>query len=328
MKSISEGLFGLTGKVARTAIEMPIQRSLAASNPRAYSYPLSHHLSFAVQKKIQLARASLCKKLGDTGFNPDSFDIVPITLDIPGLDPAFQGYRLVQISDIHLGQWLTPERLNGVVDLINQQNPDLVVITGDFISYVLEPLAVDLANSLKELRPRDATVATLGNHDHWVGAKSVRDLMEKSDVIDLSNDVFTLTRERAELHIAGVDSIMVNQDRLDLVMEKLPPKGPAILLAHEPDFADISAKTGRFCLQLSGHSHGGQLVIPRLGTPIRSYHFRKYPLGMYQVRDMVQYTNRGLGTNLFWTRINCPPEITVFDLVDEQSNLVNIEEVE
>lgn len=267
-----------------------------------------------MQKKIQLARASLCKKLGDTSFNPSSFDIVPISIAIPGLDPAFQGYRLVQISDIHLGQWLTPERLDGVVDLINLQNPDLVAITGDFISYVFEPLDRDLADSLKKLRPRDATVAVLGNHDHWVEAGGIRDLMRKSSVKDLSNDVFTLIRERAELHIAGVDSIMVNQDRLDLVMGKLPPQGPAILLAHEPDFADISAKTGRFCLQLSGHSHGGQFVIPRLGTPIRSYHFHKYPLGRYQVGDMVQYTNRGLGTNLFWTRINCPPEITVFDL--------------
>ena len=103
------------------------------------------------------------------------------------------------------------------------------------------------------------------------------------------------------------------------MLEKLPESGPAILLAHEPDFADISAATGRFSLQLSGHSHGGQMIIPGLGTPFRGSEFKKYPLGRYDVGDMVQYTNRGLGTNVFWIRINCPPEITMLNLQSSKS---------
>lgn len=314
MKNISKRFRRLADRVAQTNVELPHQRELATPRPEIGPYPLSHQLSFAVQKKLQLARADLCAKLGDGSFDPDIFDIVPVSVEMPKLDPAFNGYRLVHISDIHLGQWITAERLSGVVDLVNSQDPDLVAITGDFVSYAFDPFAQDLACSLRRLSPRDATFATLGNHDHWVGAENIRRVMKQGNVIDLSNDVFTLTREGAMLHIAGVDSVMENQDRLDLVMKKLPPNGPAILLAHEPDFADISSRTGRFSLQLSGHSHGGQLVIPKLGTPIRSYHFRKYPLGRYQVGSMVQYTNRGLGTNLFWSRINCPPEITVIDL--------------
>lgn len=290
------------------------QRDLAISDLEFCSYPLSHQVSFAVQKKIQIARSSLYARLGDTGFDQNSFDIVPISVEIPELSPAFRGYRIVQISDIHFGQWITAKRLCGVMDLVNRQNPDLVAITGDFVSYVLDPLADDLATALKRLCPRDAVAATLGNHDHWVGANGIRDLMKECDVLDLSNDVLTLGKGRGELHIAGVDSVMEGRDRLDLVMKKLPAQGPAIMLVHEPDFADISSKTDRFSLQLSGHSHGGQLVIPGFGTPIRSCHFRKYPLGRYQVGSMVQYTNRGLGTNLFWSRINCPPEITVIDL--------------
>jgi predicted MPP superfamily phosphohydrolase len=272
-------------------------------------------LSFALQKRIQKARSNINAKIGSTRFDPRQFEIVPISVVVPNLDPVFQGYRIAQISDIHLGQWITIERLKGVIDLVNQQKPDLVAITGDFVSYILGSLAEDLATLLRRLCPRDAAVGILGNHDHWVGAEDIRAMMRESNVKDLSNDVFTLTRSNADLHIAGVDSIMANQDRLDLVMKKMPPVGPAILLAHEPDFADESAKTGRFSLQLSGHSHGGQFIIPRLGTPIRGYHFRKYPLGRYKVGDMVQYTNRGIGTNLFWSRINCPPEITVFSLV-------------
>jgi predicted MPP superfamily phosphohydrolase len=220
----------------------------------------------------------------------------------------------VHISDIHLGQWITAERLEGIVDLVNRQNPDLVAITGDFVSYIFEDFADELARSLGRLHPRDATVAILGNHDHWVGADNVRRFIKSGNVIELCNDVFTISRGGAMLHIAGLDDIIANKHQLDLVLNKLPSSGPAILMVHEPDFADVSARTGRFCLQLSGHSHGGQIVIPKLGTPIRSYLFRKYPLGRYQVGDMIQYTNRGLGTNLIWSRINCPPEITVFSL--------------
>jgi len=277
-------------------------------------YPLGHRLSFALQEKIQKARCHLHARLGDPSFDPEKFQIVSIPLAIQGLDEAFSEYRLVHISDIHLGQWITAERLQGVVDLVNRQDPDLVAITGDFVSYIFEDFAEDLARSLGRLRPRDATVAILGNHDHWVGADNIRRTIRNGNVTELCNDVFTVSRGGARLHIAGLDDIIANKHHLDQVLSRLPSQGPAILLVHEPDFADVSARTGRFCLQLSGHSHGGQIVIPRLGTPIRSYLFRKYPLGRYQVGDMVQYTNRGLGTNLIWSRINCPPEITVFSL--------------
>jgi predicted MPP superfamily phosphohydrolase len=284
------------------------------SHAKAGGSSLGHRFSSALQEKIQLARASYHERHGDGGFDARDFEVVPIAVPMPHLPPAFEGYRIVHISDLHLGQWLTGERFRGVVELINRQSPDLVAITGDFVSYALNPVAEDLASSLGRLRPRDAAVAVLGNHDHWVGAEEIREILRASNIVELNNDVFTLRREEAELHIAGLDDVIVDRHRLDMVMEKLPPAGPAVLLVHEPDFADVSAKTGRFSLQLSGHSHGGQIVLPHLGTPFRGYYFKRYPLGRYQVAEMVQYTNRGLGTNLFWSRINCPPEITVIDL--------------
>jgi predicted MPP superfamily phosphohydrolase len=284
------------------------------SHAKAGCSSLGHRFSSALQEKIQLARAGYCERRGDLRFDARDFEVVPIDVSLPHLLPAFEGYRIIHISDLHLGQWLTSERFKGVVDLINKQKPDLVAITGDFVSYALTPVAEELASSLQNLSPRDATVAVLGNHDHWMGAEEIRGILRASNIMELNNDVLTLSRGDAELHIAGLDDVIVDRHRLDLVMKKLPPSGPAILLVHEPDFADVSAKTGRFFLQLSGHSHGGQLVIPHLGTPFRGYHFKKYPLGRYQVAEMVQYTNRGLGTNLFWSRINCPPEITVFSL--------------
>jgi predicted MPP superfamily phosphohydrolase len=219
----------------------------------------------------------------------------------------------VQISDIHYGQWISADRLKGAIGLINQQEPDIVAITGDFVSYSGKNIE-GLIQALKEIRARDATVAVLGNHDYWVSAERVRSILNESKIIELNNDVYTVTREGSALHIAGVESTTLKKNELDKVLQKLPPNGPAILLVHEPDFADISSKTKRFSLQLSGHSHGGQFVIPKLGTPFRGDGFRKYPLGRYQVGEMVEYTNRGLGTNAFWIRINCAPEITVIDL--------------
>ncbi|MBI4812976.1 MAG: metallophosphoesterase, partial [Methanobacterium sp.] len=207
------------------------------------------------------------------------------------------------------------------VKMANKEKPDSVTITGDFVSYILDDVAEDLENSLKKLKPKELSFAVLGNHDHWLSAERIMEILHRCKIIDVSNDFYTIYHDEAPLHIAGVDSVMLGKHRLDLVMEKLPEDGPAILLAHEPDFADISSTTGRFSLQISGHSHGGQFLIPGLGTFIRGPHFMKYPAGKYMVGDMVQYTSRGLGTNVFWFRINCDPEITVFTLKSPEKML-------
>ncbi|AEG19332.1 metallophosphoesterase [Methanobacterium paludis] len=269
---------------------------------------------------MQLAMSGFRDKMGFHDFNPGDFEVVPVKVTIPDLDPVFNNYRIVHISDIHLGQWISEKRIKGVVNLVNQQKPDLVAITGDSVSYLADEPVMEMLRSLKNLQPHDATVSVLGNHDHVMGAEKILKIMDENNIIDLNNDVYTLKRGEAMLHIAGVDSITLNHQDLDLVLEKLPSAGPAILLVHEPDFADTSAATGRFSLQLSGHSHGGQMVIPGFGTPFKGSNFKKYPIGKYQVGDMVQYTNRGLGTNVFWLRINCPPEITVFKLQSKNFN--------
>ena len=275
----------------------------------------AHNLkALLLRQKMQIAMSGFRDKLGIHEFDARDFEIVSLNVKIPDLNPAFNDYRIVHISDIHLGQWISAKRIAGVVNLVNKQEPDLVAITGDSVSYVVNEPVLDMLRFLKNLKPKDATVAVLGNHDHWIGAEDIRRVMDESSILELENDVYTIKRGDAMLHIAGVDSITLEKHDLDAVLEKLPETGPAILLAHEPDFADKSAATGRFSLQLSGHSHGGQMVIPGFGTPFRGSQFRKYPLGEYKVGDMIQYTNRGLGTNVFWIRINCPPEITLMKL--------------
>ncbi|MDQ3636451.1 MAG: metallophosphoesterase [Actinomycetota bacterium] len=249
-----------------------------------------------------------------------------VTLTLPRLEPPFDGYRIVHISDFHLDGWMTPERLERVVDLVNEQEPDLVAITGDFVAVSVDYIS-GLPGPLRRLRA-DGVVAVLGNHDHMNGAGVVRRALSSAGVVDVSNGVYTLRRDGEALHICGVDSVMEGYDRLEEVLEALDNAEPgcAVLLAHEPDFADKTAATGRFDLQLSGHSHGGQVRIPFLKTPYvvpllsrLGFSFvppliYEYPSGLYEVGEMYQYTNRGLGVIYARFRLNSRPEITVLTL--------------
>ncbi|MBI1878522.1 MAG: metallophosphoesterase [Chloroflexi bacterium] len=258
--------------------------------------------------------ARLARRMNPPQVKPGWVELTHISLVLPRLAPEFHGYCLVQISDLHTDISLTRAHLADVVELINRQQPDLVAITGDFVSYEARPHVEDIAATLSQLRPRDATVAVLGNHDYWTEVELIRQVITHSGMIDLSNAVYTLRRGEAMLHIAGVDDFWEDQARLNRVLAQLPATGAAILLAHEPDFADTSAATRRFDLQLSGHSHGGQVIVPFLGPLVRPPYSLKYPVDCYRVGEMWLYTNRGLGESSIRLRLNCRPEITVFTL--------------
>lgn len=264
--------------------------------------------------QIQLGMMAGFHALGRDRFRPQDFEVVPIDLPIPNLPAAFAGYRLVQISDLHVGHWLSLDRLAGVAALVNAQQPDCVVITGDFVSYVVDQVQDGMIASLSAIQAPDGVVGIMGNHDHWMGARRITELLQQAGLKMLFNEVLSLRRGAAQLYIAGLDDITVGLHDMPALLHALPDDGPAILLAHEPDFADQAAATGRFACMLSGHSHGGQIVLPRRGVLVRGPMFKKYPNGMYQVGDMLQYTNRGVGTHVLRLRINCPPEITVFTL--------------
>ncbi|HXF86007.1 MAG TPA: metallophosphoesterase [Anaerolineales bacterium] len=250
---------------------------------------------------------------------PSLLKIEKVNLKLRRLPPAFSGLRLVQISDIHMGGWMNAERLQRVVETIAAQKPDLLVLTGDFLighifDWRSEQSLQDLIETLSPLTKAIPSFAVLGNHDYWTDPHAVREMLRACQITDLTNLVFTLSRGRENLHLCGVDDVWEGEVRLDVVLDQLTDSSAAILLAHEPDFADESATTGRFDLQLSGHSHGGQVVIPFVGPPVLPYLGRKYPSGLYRIGDMFHYTNRGVGMIYPFVRFNCPPEITVFTL--------------
>lgn len=263
---------------------------------------------------------------GGAGYSvllePGLFSVETIRLKLKKLPKSFSGLRIAQISDIHMGGWMNLERFQQVAGLILAEKPDVVLITGDFLlghrlTVDIKQAIEDLTGVLSSLAGSIPSFAVLGNHDYWIDSESVRAMLASSGITDLTNTVFTLTRDSDRLHLCGVDDVWEGDVRLEDVIAQLDDKNVAILLAHEPDYADVSAATEKFDLQLSGHTHGGQVAIPFLGPPILPYLGRKYHTGLYKVRNMFQYTNRGVGMNRLAVRFNCRPEITIFVLNED-----------
>ncbi len=264
--------------------------------------------------------------LPDQKFDEKKIDLVEIDIELDNLGWNFHNFRILNLTDIHLGQWITPEYLDELVKYINTLNVDLITLTGDYFSYNLEDYDRFLEKSLKKLKAEYGKFGVLGNHDHWMSAERVREIFKNSNIHDLSNDVFTLEIDGDFLNICGVDSCTVCADNLNEVIAKMQENTPSILLAHEPDFARESSQTNKFELQISGHSHGGQFIVPPFETtPFRGPNSRKYPVGLYKVGKMIQYTSKGLGTNSFRIRINCKPEITIITLKTKNKKKILIE---
>lgn len=264
--------------------------------------------------------------LPDKKFNPDEIDLVEVDVELDNLGWNFNNYRILNLSDIHLGQWINPDYLNELVEYINTLEYDLITFTGDYVSYNMDDYNDSLENAFKRLEAEDGKYGVLGNHDHWMDAEKIREIFRQCDIVDLSNDVITLKKGDDEFQLAGVDSCTVCEDDLSKVLPKLNENNPTVLLAHEPDFALQSSKTGKIDLQISGHSHGGQFIIPKIETtPFRGPNSTKYPVGLYKIGDMIQYTSKGLGTNSFRIRVNCKPEITIITLKTKKKVKIKIE---
>jgi uncharacterized protein len=252
------------------------------------------------------------------GIEPRWFAIKTINVQIAGLDPVFEGYKIVQLTDLHARSGVMDrQRLEQVARIANQQQPDLIALTGDYITLYTDQAAEEmLTNAFGQLKAKDGAVAIMGNHERGQSGNviPITNLLQHSNITLLNNAVHSIDRSGHLLNIAGVDDVWMNMANLPLTIAQLPKTGTNILLAHEPDFGDIAAATNLFGLQLSGHSHGGQIVLPFF-PKVTAMWAKKYINGLYQIGSMQLYVSRGVGTTgKIQARFNCRPEIAVIIL--------------
>jgi predicted MPP superfamily phosphohydrolase len=248
-------------------------------------------------------------------------DIVERPIAINNLPTSFHGYRIVQLSDIHLDEYTEPFFLEHIVKRVNAIAPDLVLLTGDFIThgsltFVAGGHALHRCAEIFTTLTAPLRYAVLGNHDVAFSAAMVTQALTTHGTPVLVNQYLPVERNGDRLWLCGVDDPGTGHPNLDLA---IPPKpdGPVLLMAHAPDYADDVLAHPRGPLvdfMLGGHSHGGQIKLPFFGPLILPPMAEKYSEGLYLFKRMQLYVNRGIGTVGLPFRLNCPPEITVFTL--------------
>jgi predicted MPP superfamily phosphohydrolase len=248
-------------------------------------------------------------------------DITQRTFYLSNLPPAFDGFRIVQISDIHLEEFTEDFFLRRVIEHVNSLAAEVVVVTGDFVSR--GPMSIEVswaaagrcAQLLGTLTCKER-FGILGNHDAIVGSKIVRGHMEENGLPILVNANVKIEREGQHIFLGGIDDYSFGVPNLS---EAVPenPDAPVILLAHEPDFLNkvVAHDRGKNVdLVLSGHTHGGQVRIPGIRPLFLPPLGKIYTEGHYRVGSTQLYVNRGIGTVGVPFRFNCRPEVTVITL--------------
>jgi uncharacterized protein len=244
-------------------------------------------------------------------------------LHIARLPDAFHGFRIAQLSDIHLEEFTEDIFLEYAVHRINQLKPDLVVLTGDYISEGPRPYsfafqAAARCGAILGKLQCPLRYAILGNHDVTVSSERVIEALSSNGITPLVDQYVPIERDGQRLWLSGLHDTYASTPDLDAAVPA-QLDGPLILLCHEPDYADIilrHPRAGRADLILSGHTHGGQVRLPFLPPLALPPLGKKYVEGLFHFPDTRTqlYVNRGLGTVGLPIRFDCPPEITALTL--------------
>jgi hypothetical protein len=247
-------------------------------------------------------------------FGRHDYVIEELSVVLPGLSKKLDGYTLVQLSDIHLGTFVGEREMRAAEELVRKARADRVVLTGDLIDS--DPrYAEALGRLVRRLAPlaRDGVVAIPGNHDHFAGIGQTVAALEGAGARVLRNDGLVIGDARDGIALLGVDDVWArrndpaNAPDLDLALSKVPADLPRVLLCHNPVFFPEAA--GKVALQLSGHTHGGQVNLGflRPGKLVLPY---GYVEGLYERDGSRLYVNRGFGTAGPPARVGAPPEVT------------------
>ncbi len=270
----------------------------------------------------------------------EPLSVEKLQVAITDLPKSLQGTKIVQLSDFHYdGPQLAESLLSQVIQVSNREEPDLIVLTGDYVTHDPSPIN-RLVLRLKNLRSRFGIYAILGNHDlyYFHSQAVITEAFTRIGISVLWNEIAYPWGEQFPL--IGLADFWSGDFRPAPIMEQLDPKIPRLVLSHNPDSATVLRKW-RIDLQLSGHTHGGQVIIPGLGPlPKQLRRIRKYvpknlrpylpymqdcpkvvknwkwSQGFHHIGTNQLYVNRGLGS-YFPGRLFCPPEVTVITLVSQ-----------
>jgi hypothetical protein len=255
-------------------------------------------------------------------FRPQAADVevTEVTVAIPGLPAAFDGYRILHISDIHCRSFLSAREVALRLLPAQSLHPDLIAFTGDLADGG-ETRADAAAEALSQIPAEDGIVAVPGNHDVWAGEARVRATLARHGIETLVNGHRALTRHGDTLYLVGVnDASYTRRADLAAALDRVPPESTVILLSHAPEIMrDPLAQ--RAALVLSGHTHGGQVVLPGIGPLyVPSRLGRRYAFGLHRFGSTWLFITRGLGEVTPPLRLNCPPEIALLTLKSAASN--------
>lgn len=257
-------------------------------------------------------------------LEPNQPKLVAMEVVLSRLPAAFDGFTIAQLSDFHYDDHFSVVPLRAAIEIVNKVHPDLVVLTGDFVTVPIfhrrfhnakraasaaEPCAILLG----QLQPHLGMVSILGNHDVESDPPRIIETLNSHGLPVLRNRSIPIEHGGSRIWLCGLDSVWEGNPDMDAALHGVPRDEMVVLLVHEPDFADEAAHYP-VDLQLSGHSHGGQIWLPGIGAPWLPLFARKYPRGLHRIGPLTLYTNIGLGTIRLPIRLNCPPEVTLFTL--------------
>jgi len=243
----------------------------------------------------------------------ERYEIVERAVTLARLSPELRGLRLVQLTDIHVGNFMKQQKLEWYVRAVNDLHPDIVALTGDFIGSSPHFIPA-CAAALEKLTAREGVFACLGNHDYWVGDRRVTEALQAAGVQVLRNEARTLVLKGIPLNIAGVDDPWRGKADFDRALSMIDPKAPTIMLCHQPDLFPAVVPRG-IDLTLAGHYHGGQVKLSFFGTAVSPAHLiSEFVEGLYIRGGSQLYVSRGIGITGPPVRLNARPEITLLRL--------------
>ncbi len=251
---------------------------------------------------------------------PNRPRVVRQDIGLPRWPERLNGFTIALLSDFHYDPVFSVHPIKAAAEMVNGLHPDLVVLTGDFVS---EPwfgptakgaaAAEPCAELLRGIKAPHGSWGVMGNHDASTDPRRVTAALQSAGIQVLLNQATPVESNGARFWLSGVNDVAEGKADLAASLHPIPTGEAVVLLAHEPDFADYVARHP-VDLQLSGHSHGGQIRLPFVPPLYLPMLGRKYIWGRYQIGNLTLYTNPGLGTIRIPARLNCPPEITLLTL--------------